>query len=165
MNVDGRGRNDRLVETLTGILGEDKVVTDLAEREFYSSHVYAAGATCAAAIRPTDSEALAKAVAATTKAGYALIARGGGMSYTRGYAPVREDTIVLDVAGLNRIVEINEDDMYITVEAGVTWKQIYDALRPKGLRLPFFGTFSGIRATVCGGLSLGALFMGTARYG
>ncbi len=108
---------------------------------------------------------MAHAVAATAKAGYALIARGGGMSYTAGYAPVREDTIVLDVAGLNRIVEINEDDMYITVEAGVTWNQIYDALRPKGLRLPFFGTFSGIRATVGGGLSKGALFMGTARYG
>ncbi len=165
MNVDGHGRNDRLVETLVGILGKDKVITDLAEREFYSSDVYAAGATCAAAIRPTDSDALAHAVAATAKAGYALIARGGGMSYTGGYAPVREDTIVLDVAGLNRIVEINEDDMYITVEAGVTWKQIYDALRPKGLRLPFFGTFSGIRATVGGGLSQGALFMGTARYG
>ncbi len=32
MNVDGHGRNDRLVETLVGILGKDKVITDLAER-------------------------------------------------------------------------------------------------------------------------------------
>ena len=165
MNVDTRGRNDHLIDTLTAILGEDAVMTDVAEREFYSADVYRAGATCAAAVRPTDAEALSKAVAATTKAGYALIARGGGMSYTGGYVPVREDTIVVDLAGLNRIIEVNEADMYITVEAGVTWKQIYDALKPKGLRMPFFGTFSGIRATVGGGLSQGALFMGTARYG
>ena len=43
--------------------------------------------------------------------------------------------------------------------------QIYEALKPLGLRLPFFGTFSGRGATVGGGLSNGALFLGTARYG
>ncbi len=165
MSAGTDGRNDRLVETLTSLLGADAVVTDQAEREFYSADVYAAGATCAVAIRPTDKGALAKAIGATTSAGYAVIARGGGMSYTRGYVPTREDTVIVDVATLNKIVEINEDDMYITVEAGVTWKQIYDALKPKGLRVPFFGTFSGMRATVGGGLSQGALFMGTARYG
>ncbi len=165
MNADSHGRNDRLIDSLTEILGPEAVITDIKEREFYSADVYAAGATCAAAIRPTDKAALARAVGATTKAGYAVIARGGGMSYTRGYAPQREDTVVIDLGALNKIVEISESDMYITVEAGVTWKQIYDALKPKGLRVPFFGTFSGMRATIGGGLSQGALFMGTARYG
>jgi FAD/FMN-containing dehydrogenase len=42
---------------------------------------------------------------------------------------------------------------------------LYPALREKGLRIPCFGTFSGLHATVGGGLSNGALFMGTARYG
>ena len=51
------------------------------------------------------------------------------------------------------------------MQAGVTWAQLYEALKPKGLRLPFFGTFSGVRATVGGGMSNGALFFGTARYG
>ena len=55
--------------------------------------------------------------------------------------------------------------MFITVEAGVTWKRIHEALAPFGLRLPFYGTFSGARATVGGGLSNGALFHGTARHG
>ncbi len=164
MNADSP-RNDRLVDELKNILGADAVITDAADRAYYSSDVYSAGATCAAAIRPKDVASLSKAIAATTKAGYALIGRGGGMSYTNGYTPVREDTVTVDVGALNRIIEINESDMYITVEAGVTWKQIYDALKPKGLRLPFFGTFSGMVATVGGGLSQGSLFMGTARYG
>jgi FAD/FMN-containing dehydrogenase len=72
---------------------------------------------------------------------------------------------MLDLSALNRIISIDEDDLVITVEAGVTWQQIWEALTPRGLRLPFFGTFSGSRATVGGGLSNGALFMGTARYG
>lgn len=165
MNADALNRNDRMIETLIDILGKDAVVTDAEERRFYSGDVYIEGEHCAAAIKPNDRDSLARAVAAATKAGYAVVGRGGGMSYTKGYTPIRADTITVDVGQFNRIIEINEQDMYITVEAGVTWKQIYDALRPKGLRLPFFGTFSGMRATVGGGLSQGALFMGTARYG
>jgi FAD/FMN-containing dehydrogenase len=165
MKMNADIRNDRLVDELKAILGADAVITNAQDRAYYSADVYAAGSTCAAAIRPKDVPSLSKAIAATTKAGYALIGRGGGMSYTNGYTPLREDTVTVDVGALNRILEINESDMYITVEAGVTWKQIYDALKPKGLRLPFFGTFSGMVATVGGGLSQGALFMGTARYG
>ena len=72
---------------------------------------------------------------------------------------------MLDLSELNRIISINEDYLVITVEAGVSWQQIWDALTPRGLRSPFFDTISGSRATVGGGLSNGALFMGTARYG
>ncbi|MBL8631267.1 MAG: FAD-binding oxidoreductase, partial [Rhodospirillaceae bacterium] len=165
MNADTQNRNDRLVDQLKEILGPEAVITDQAEREYYSADVYAAGETIAAAIRPKDVPSLAKAIKAATSSGYAVIGRGGGMSYTSGYTPVRADTVTVDVGALNRIIEINEADMYITVEAGVTWKQIYEALKPKGLRLPFFGTFSGMVATVGGGLSQGSLFMGTARYG
>jgi D-lactate dehydrogenase (cytochrome) len=165
MNSDGSAANDRLIDTLKGILGADAVITAAEERRFYSADVYSEGVHCAAAIRPKDVASLSKAVAAATRAGYAVIGRGGGMSYTNGYVPLRADTITVDVGALDRIVEVNREDMTITVEAGVTWKQIYDALTPLGLRLPFFGTFSGVRATVGGGLSQGALFMGTARYG
>ena len=165
MNSDAQLRNDRLVDRLADILGKDAVITDPAERRFYSADVYSEGEHCAAAIKPKDVASLAKAIGAITASGYAVIGRGGGMSYTNGYTPIRADTVTVDIGAMNRILEINESDMYITVEAGVTWKQIYDALKPKGLRLPFFGTFSGIRATVGGGLSQGALFMGTARHG
>ena len=165
MSSDGIPPNDQLIDTLTGIVGADAVITDAEERRFYSTDVYSEGAHCAAVIRPKDAQTLAKAVSASTRAGYAVIGRGGGMTYTGGYTPLRADTIMVDVGTLNRIIEINKEDMYITVEAGVTWAQIYDALKPLGLRLPFFGTFSGIKATVGGGLSNGALFMGTARYG
>ena len=165
MNVDPTAKNDQLIETLAGILGVDQVITEEEERIFYASDVYSVGATPAVAIRPTDKHKLAEAVAAATRSGYAVVPRGGGMSYTGGYRPVREDTVTVDLRDMNQIIEINEEDLYITVEAGVTWQQIYEALKPRGLRLPMFGTFSGVRATVGGGLSNGALFMGTGRYG
>ena len=131
----------------------------------YSSDVYSRGQVACAILRPRDRARCAAAIAELAASGYHIIPRGGGMSYTGGYLPSDDRTVIIDTAALDRIVEINATDMYITVEAGVTWKRIYEALAPLGLRLPFFGTFSGAVATVGGGLSNGALFLGTARYG
>jgi FAD/FMN-containing dehydrogenase len=162
MNDTAR-RAEALAETLREELGPDAVVTDLAEREACSADLYSAGSTCALVLRPQDRASVAQAVASVTRAGFAVIARGGGLTYTGGYTPVRDDTVVLDLRRLDRIVDIGADDMYVTVEAGVNWKQLHAALAPLGLRLPCFGTFSGAGATVGGGLSNGALFFGTAR--
>ena len=130
-----------------------------------SSDVYAAGEEALAVIRPRDKSSVARAVAALTTNGYAIVTRGGGMSYTGGYTPQRPDTVVVDTSALDCITAISAEDLFVTAEAGVTWKRLHEALTPLGLRLPFFGTFSGAVATVGGGLSNGALFLGTARYG
>ena len=156
---------DDLLQQLRSLLGKDAVLDSPAEREAFSADVYQVGVTCAAVVRPRDKQTAAAAIGLSTRAGYDVIGRGSGMSYTGGYTPIHSNSIVFDTSALNRIVEINAADMYITVEAGVTWQQIYEAVAPLGLRLPFFGTFSGARATVGGGLSNGALFMATARYG
>ena len=158
-------RTEQLATELAEIAGDDAVIRDKTERELMSSDVYSRGVTAALVLRPRDRGTVPVCLGQITAAGFAVVPRGGGMSYTSGYTPVREDTVLIDMSGLNRIVEISADDMTITVEAGVTWQQIYEALQPLSLRLPFFGTFSGSRATVGGGMSNGALFMGTARYG
>lgn len=157
--------DDATRDALRACLGADGVVLDPVERAACSTDVYSAGATCAAVLRPADRESLASALPIAARAGYALIARGGGLTYTGGYTPPHERTLVVDLARLDRIVEIAADDMYVTVEPGVTWKSLYEALAPLGLRLPCFGTFSGSGATVGGGMSNGALWFGTARWG
>jgi FAD/FMN-containing dehydrogenase len=146
-------------------LGDIPITTDLGERAASSADVYSRGATCLAVVRPRTAEELARAVRHLAAAGYDLLPRGGGLTYSAGYLADDERGIVIDTAGLNRIIDLNPADMYVTVEAGVTWQQIHEALRPHGLRLPCFGTFSGAAARVGGGLSSGALFLGTARYG
>jgi FAD/FMN-containing dehydrogenase len=154
-----------LFRDLAEVVGEAGIVTELAEREAHSADVYSRGATCLAVVRPGTREQLAQVVARCVAAGCAVLPRGGGLTYSSGYMTDGAPGIVLDVSRLDRIVDLNPDDMYITVEAGATWKSIHEALRPHGLRLPCFGTFSGAAATVGGGLSSGALFFGTARYG
>lgn len=154
-----------LLEALAGVLGNDAVRTDDAALDLAASDVHVTGDRPAAVVLPRDAAGVAAAVSTATALGYAVLPRGGGLSYTGGYAPPSAKAVTIDMRGLDRILDIAEEDMTITMQAGVTWKQINDALKPRGLRLPFIGTFSGAGATVGGGLGHGALFFGSARYG
>jgi FAD/FMN-containing dehydrogenase len=154
-----------LISELRGIAGDASVRCDDEALAFASSDVHETGPRPRVVIRPGNAEQTAQCIAAATRRGYAIAPRGGGLSYTAGFIPQNSRTVTIDTRGLNRITALSPEDMTITVEAGVTWKQINDVLKPQGLRLPFFGTFSGKGATVGGGLSHGALFFGSARYG
>ncbi len=154
-----------LAQRLREICGHGSVVVEQEKLEDARYDVHETGCAPAILLKSTEADSLPDAIAEISRAGYAIAPRGGGLSYTAGYIPQSDRTVLIDVTGLNHIIEIRPDDMTITVECGVTWKQIYDALAPHKLRLPFFGTFSGKGATVGGGLSHGALFFGSARYG
>jgi FAD/FMN-containing dehydrogenase len=142
-----------------------EALTDAATLDFYAHDVFERGADLAAVVRPTDTAQLAAAVAAATRAGHIVVARGGGMSYTGGYTQGTAGAVLIDTAQMDRILAINADDMSVTVEVGCTWAKLYAALKPLGLRTPFWGTLSGLKATVGGGMSQNCLFWGSARHG
>lgn len=141
------------------------IVTDASELEYFATDVYSQGKPLLAVLRPNNAQQLAAAVKQLTEAGVAVIARGGGMSYTSGYTAAQSPSVLVDTGSLDNIVEINLEDAYVVVEAGVTWRALKDALDAKGVRTPYFGPMSGSHATVGGGMSQGAIFHGTARYG
>ena len=154
-----------LIAQLESILGRENVLTDSSSRNFYSTDLsFRPNESAAAILRPSSVPALADAVGAATAAGYAVLARGGGMSYTSGYTPETDRSVLIDMQSLNKIVEINTDDMFVTVEAGVTWKELFEALQPHGVRTPYFGPLSGMYATVGGAISQNSLFHGSGVY-
>jgi D-lactate dehydrogenase (cytochrome) len=156
---------DALVARLKQIVGNDNVLTDERSREFYSTDLsFRDRAVAAVVVRPGKTEDLAACVEAAVRAGLAVVARGGGMSYTSGYTPERPDTMLVDMQRMDRILEINTEDMYVTVECGCTWKALYEALQEKGVRTPYFGPLSGKYATVGGALSQNSLFLGSGIY-
>ena len=154
-----------LLSCLRELLGDTAVRCDDATLHLMAGDLYSSGPLPLAVIRPGDSSALAQAVACITAVGLSVIPRGGGLSYTGGYLCQSSGSVLVDLSALNRIEHISAEDMYVVAQAGVTWKQLHDALTPLGLRLPYFGTFSGAGASIGGGLSHGALFFGSARYG
>lgn len=142
-----------------------EVLTDGASLGLYAHDIYARGADLAAVVRPADTAQLAAVVAAATAAGHSIVARGGGMSYTGGYTQTAAGAVLIDTCAMDSILAINADDMTVTVEVGCSWAKLYQALKPLGLRTPFWGTLSGLKATVGGGMSQNCLFWGSARHG
>lgn len=150
-----------LIDALAGIVGVDRVLTSLEERRFYSlDFSEEGGETAMAVVTPTTAEQVAAVVRVASAAGVAVNTRGGGMSYTKGHVPVRPDTIILDATGLDRVIEVNTVDRYVTLETGVRWVDLRAALLDTGFRVPYLGTLSGNWATVGGGLSQNATGMG-----
>ena len=155
-----------LVAQLISIVGASQVSTDLTLRELYSHDVfYRPDCTTKIVISPRSSKELAAVVAATTIAGFDIHVRGGGMSYTDAYTPLRADSVMIDMTAMNRVLEVNETDMYVTVEAGCTWAELNTTLESKGLRTPFWGPLSGLYSTIGGGLSQNNAFFGSGTWG
>lgn len=150
---------------LRRVLGPAAVVTDPTELEFHSQDVYRAGLAPAALIRPTDTASLSAALAAIAPARLPIVPRGGGMSYTDGYLPSRPGSIMVDLLGLSQVHTIDVEDRFVTVGCGATWKDLYEALAPHGVRTPYYGPLSGLRSTIGGALSQGSIFLGSGQYG
>jgi FAD/FMN-containing dehydrogenase len=157
--------NNTLKDKLVKLLGEAYVLHDTESCVLYAQDVYTKDKPSLLVIQPTSSQLVAQAVNLITDAGLAVIPRGGGMSYTKGFVPAENNSIIVDTSLLNQIFEVNEEDMYVRVGSGCTWKQLHDKLKNTGLRTPFWGTLSGSRATVGGGLSQNGIFWGSGQHG
>ena len=155
-----------LLSDVTRIVGEQFILTDQDNRSLYSADLsYRSAELVAAVVQPGSVAELASVVRVCTEAGLAVVPRGGGMSYTGGYTPEHPHCVCVDTSRLNHIREINVNDRYVVVEAGCTWKSLNEALKPLGVRTPFWGPFSGKFATIGGALSQNAVSYGSGLYG
>jgi len=157
--------DDALMQRLAAAVGESALSRDPGRCEYLTQDIFARELPAGAVVRPANRQELAEAVRETVNAGHAVIVRGGGMSYSLGYVPAEPDSVVIDMRAMNRVLEINLEDMFVTVEAGTTWHGLHLALEDAGLRTPYWGTLSGIHATVGGSLSQNSIFWGSGRYG
>ena len=160
------GSTERLVEELRRLIGDEHVLTDPEECAHLSRDMSLRPFEPAVAVaRPGSPAEVAMTVAAAHAAGTPVVARGGGMTYTNGYTPALPNSLLLDMSRLDRILEINAEDLYVTVECGCTWERLYLELLERGLRTPFAGTSSGRYATVGGTLSTNGVFLGCSKFG
>lgn len=156
---------DERIKEVTDVAQLEASSSEKGDRDFFSRDVFWQGELPNSVCTPENVEQLRRLVATCYREGLAIHTRGGGASYTKGFAALSTESVVLDTAKLNRIIEINKNDMYVTVEPGVTWNDLTNALRKQGLRTPFWGPFSGIAATVGGSISQHSVSHGSSNYG
>jgi D-lactate dehydrogenase (cytochrome) len=152
-------------QRLGAIVGADHLNLDPATRALMSEDIYAQGGLAGCVVAPGSVDELSRVLAAANEVGQVIVPRGGGMSYTSGYVVKDQGAVVIDMRRMDKIIEVNAEDMYVTVQAGATWADLRAALHPKGLRTPFWGPLSGISSTVGGGLSQQNAFFGAGTWG
>lgn len=146
-------------------IGNNRVLDDADALALHGQDVSGDSHPVTLVARPESAEELIQVVKFAGERDLAVIPRGGGMSYSSGYVCEQGNTICVDTSRMNRVLEVNRDDMYVTVEAGCSWQQLYETLEPQGVRTPFWGTLSGLKASVGGGLSQNSIFWGSGRHG
>ncbi len=156
---------NNILDDVRAAVGPEHVLTGDADREFFAMDVYNFLEMPIAVVQPASVEELQQLARIATAHGIALVPRGGGASYTDAYLPATPRSLLIDTGRMNRILEINEQDMYVTVEPGITWADMTAALAEKGLRTAFWGPFSGLKATIGGSMSQNSVSLGSGNYG
>ena len=155
-----------LKDRLVAIVGADGVRDDAATRALHSEDIWSAAPhTVALIVSPQSIDDISAVMAAAFEAGVAVAPRGASMSYTSAHVPTRDDTLSLDLERMDRVIEVRAEDMVVTVEPGCTWAALDAALKPHGLRTPFWGPMSGLASTIGGGLSQLNAMLGAGHYG
>jgi hypothetical protein len=86
-----------------------------------------------------------------------------GTNSTRGERAVSEEFVVIDIGGLNRVLSINTNELYIDVEPRVPMDVLVRETLKYGLAPPVVPEFPGI--TVGGAIQGGALESSSFRFG
>ena len=109
-----------LAKDFEDLLGKENVMTDEADRQSYSfDSAVLPPVTPAMVVFPTTQEQLGIVVKKLYEEGIPMTVRGAGTNLSGGTIPDSEKSVVISTQKLNRILEINVNDLYAVVEPGV----------------------------------------------
>jgi alkyldihydroxyacetonephosphate synthase len=169
----GTTKTETLARDLRHLVGADAVVADARRLESYAADTYwkalAAQANGAplglpdAAVAPADEAGVAAVLRFANERGLPVVPRGGGSGSQGGAVPVGGG-ILLDLTRLDRIVEVDEESLTVTAEAGVNGEALERALNERRLMLPHYPASVDL-ATVGGYVAARGSGVLSTRYG
>src|SRR6185437_4082050 len=124
-----------LLSDLEAVVGRDYVRTADDARETYGADALKRGHPADAVVLPDGAEEVAAVVRLCAAARLPIVPRGAGTGYTGGAVPVRGG-IVISLERMNRILEIDEDNLVAVVEPNVVTATLQAAVERVGLFYP-----------------------------
>ncbi|MGR3219912.1 MAG: FAD-binding oxidoreductase, partial [Candidatus Anammoxibacter sp.] len=103
------------IKQLKNILGKERVLDNIEERICYSFDGTKQRALPDVVVKPISTEQVSAAVKVANEFEVPVYARGAGTGLTGGSVPVNGG-IILDLMQMNKILEINPQDMTATME-------------------------------------------------
>ncbi len=138
------------LEAWAAAIGPENVVSDGPDLAQSEMATFATHQRVPAILRPQDVNAVEKCLAIANHYRVALHPRSSGRNWGYGSrVPVR-DAVVIDLGRMNRIVEFDEELGHVSVEPGVTQRQLHEFLRARGSVLWMDATGSSPECSVVG---------------
>jgi D-lactate dehydrogenase (cytochrome) len=150
-----------LVDELKALLG-NRCTTNDTEIEHHShSESWHPPGRPDVVVFPLSTEEVSTVVQIAARVGAAIVPFGAGSSL-EGHVNAVAGGISVDLSRMNRVLRVSVDDLDVTVEAGVTHRQLNKALANTGVA---FWVDPGADATIGGMVATGASGTTTVRYG
>lgn len=128
--------NDALKKDFEALVGKENVMESESDRFSYAYDAAVLEPVLPSlVVRPESREALGKVVKLANENGLPLTVRGSGTNLSGGTIPSKGGLVVLTNA-LNKILEINEADLYAVVEPGVITAKFAAEVAARGLFYP-----------------------------
>ena len=156
---------DGLIDTLRTLLGADQVLQGpgLDAYEIDWRRRYRGRAL--AVVRPANTPEVAAVVRACVAASVAIVPQGGNTGLVGGGVPDASGRqVLLSLARMNRIREIDADNLTMTAEAGCVLQAVQEAADARGLLFPLSLAAEG-SCTIGGNLASNAGGTQVLRYG
>jgi glycolate oxidase len=125
-------RKDRIVARLQGVLPDGAVIHDEAETRAYECDAltaYRCPPLCA--VLPSSTEEVAAVLRVCHQEGVPVVPRGSGTSLAGGALPTA-DSVILGVARMNEVLEVDYDNRLIRVQTGRTNLSVTGAVEEDG---------------------------------
>lgn len=130
-----------VVQAVTDLLGSDQVDTDEQRlrlgsvdrfRKYTAVHGIFDGPQPAAIVYPTSTGQVADLLAFAHHELVAVVPRSGGTSTEGGLETVVEDCLVIDGSRMDRILEVDTENMMVSVQCGTPLQTLEDTVRARG---------------------------------
>jgi glycolate oxidase len=158
------GRRDAIVRDLVVLCGADAVISDEdGRRAFETDALTAYRRMPLAIVLPSTTEDVAAVLKYAKANGIRVMPRGAGTSLAGGAVPL-EDSIVVGISKMNRVLEIDFHNRFARVEAGITNLAISAAVGAEGF---FYAPdpSSQIACTLAGNLAMNSGGAHCLKYG
>ena len=124
-----------VIEKLRQIVGAENVLTEPDKVEPYGADAVKEKFPPEAVVFPENTAQMVAILKLANEYLFPVTARGGGVGYTGGAVPI-DGGIVIGTDRMNKIIEINADDLYVICQPGIRTFELQQAVEKHGVFFP-----------------------------